>query len=313
MAEKNVDVLINVFGKPFQTALSLLSLLRWSGDRINRIIFHEEPCTAEFERRGHEALLLYLGDRVTHYAIPIWQQADTTDEKRLLEDEAYRLSTRYQYGWETMDSKYALIVHNDIKVTGDVVSELLRCIGDATAIGEIGQCWWCPAAHHELCSSTRYTEFKPKYHQLMYIYNQGMDYTQRRAYNLGLRAGFWEKPWPLPECRVNEWCMLIDMDKARPATQPFGPAAPLGAFYDSGSRIGEDWEDIVKLDTGVQWFRDLNHLGHTFAHYPIERFIVHDRQGRVAARHADRYVKNEVTAKHTLMRDYPDFYKTLPR
>ncbi len=312
MYEKNVDVFINVFGKPYQTALALLSLLRWSGGRIDKIFFHEEPGTSEFERRNHAPILEFLKDRIVHFPVPRWLGTNTTDEKRLPEDEVYRLSMRYQYGWENTSKKYALIIHNDIEVTADVVSELLKTISSShTAAGEIGQCWWCPAMQHGLCSPERYESYKPKYHQLMYIYNTGMDYKNRRAYNLGLRPEFWEKPWPLPECRVNEWCMLVDMEKARPATQPFGPAAPLGACFASGAKIGENWDEDVNLDTGVQWFRDLSHMGHKFAHYPIERCIRHDRQGNLALNHAELYVKNEMLAKQTLQREYPDFYRVL--
>lgn len=247
-----------------------------------------------------------------HFHVPYWLSSNTTDEERLRTDEQYRLSMRYQYGWENTDKKYALLVHNDIEVkNGDILGELLRNIGSCTATGEIGQCWWCPAGQNSFCSSERYTEFKPKYHQLMYIYNTDMDYKNRRAYNLGLKAEYWENPWPLPECRVNEWCMLVDMEKARPDTFPLGRAMPLGAFCASGSKIGEDWEDIVNLDTGVQWFRDMNHLGHKFVHYPIERYIKHDRRGRVALVHPDKYVTNEILAKKVLQEEYPDFFSTM--
>ena len=41
----------------------------------------------------------------------------------------------------------------------------------------------------------------------MKIYNKDMDYTQRRAYNLGFSEHYKENAWPLPECRLNE-CVL---------------------------------------------------------------------------------------------------------
>lgn len=303
-----IDVLINVFSKPFQTALSLLSLLRHSGESIDRIYFHEEPARSEFDRRGQEALLEYLGDRVIHFLPPHWLGREAIDRQRLA-DEDYRLSIRYQYGWERSDKTFALIIHNDITVTADVAAAMLAGIGPATAIGEIGQCWWCPAGQRGFCSSERYTEFRPKYHQLMHIYNQDMDYTKRRAFNLGLKPEFWEKPWPLPECRVNEWCMLVNLDKARPATAPLGPAAPLGGQHVSGAKIGADWDEDVHLDTGVQWFRDMNHLGHVFADFPVEDYIIHDRRGSVALHRAEVYVQNEIAARKTIEREFPEFYR----
>ena len=309
--DKKIDVFINVFSKPLQTALSLLSLLRWSGQHIGAVYFHEEPCSSEFERKNHQKLLHFLKDIIIPFSIPLWLGTETTEEQRLITDEEYRLSMRYQYGWERSDKRYALIIHNDIEVSGDIVGELLAGIGDATAIGEIGQCWWCPAGQGGLCSSESYTSFKPKYHQLMYLYNLDMDYKKRRAYNLGLRREFHVQPWPLPECRVNEWCMLVDLHKARPATQPSGTATPIGALFASGAKIGDNWDEDVNLDTGVQWFRDMNHAGHIFRHYPVEKYVRHDRKGNVALHRPELYVKNEILARERLRADYPEFFATL--
>lgn len=306
-----IDLLINVFGKPYQTALSILSILKYCDNSIDKIYFHQEPATSEFERKDSAKLIDYLKNRIIVYNIPYWLGIETTDEKRLLSDEAYRLSMRYQYGLENTNKKFVLIIHNDIEVTSDVITPMLQHIGEATAIGEIGQCWWCPAGQTGLCTSERYTEFRPAYSQLMFIYNKNMDYKNRRAYNLGLRSEFQENPWPLPECRVNEWCILVNIDKARPATLPFGNAAPIGSLYASGSKIGETWSDEVNLDIGVQWFRDLNHAGHRFEHFPVGEYIIHDRRGNVALSSPELYIKNEILAKEKLMKEYFAAYKFL--
>lgn len=311
MNANKVDVLIHVFAKPFQTALSLLSLLRCSGEHIDKIYFHEEPYTSEFERKNHEALLNYLGDRIIHYPVPEWIGGKMADVTKIHSDEAYRLSLRYQYGFEHTQKKYALLIHNDILVTTDPLGPMLEQIGEATAIGEIGQCWWCPAGQGGLCSSKNYTSYRPSYDELMRIYNEGMDYTQRRAYNHGLNDELRTQPWPLPECRVNEWCMLINIEKAKPDTLPLGRAMPIGAHLPSGARIGENWDEDVLLDTGVKWFYDLNHLGHSFADFPIEDYIVHDRRGTVALGDAELYIRNEIMAKARLAKEYPDFYRLM--
>ncbi len=304
---QQIDILINVFGKPWQTALALLSLLEHCGQHIDKIYFHEEYATSEFERNNHDILLNYLPKPVIHFRPPYWLSSHTAEEERLKEED-YRLSMRYQYGFENSGKNFVLLIHNDIEVLGDIVQEYLASIEDATAIGELGQCWWCPAGQLGYCNSSNYENFKPKYHQLMYIYNNNMDYTERRAYNLGLKQEFWERPWPLPECRINEWCMLINLNKARPDSMPYGPARPLGGQFASGAKIGEDWEHIVNLDTGVQWFRDLHKLGHSFKHYPIEKFIVHDRRGRVALGSPEKYIHNETVAKLKVQKMFPDYY-----
>ena len=89
-----VDVLINVFGKPYQTAVSLLSLNKYCSKHIGKIYFHLEPATYEIERRDHSSLISYFKDRIVVYNIPYWLATEKTDEKRFLIDEKYRLSLR---------------------------------------------------------------------------------------------------------------------------------------------------------------------------------------------------------------------------
>jgi hypothetical protein len=103
--------------------------------------------------------------------------------------------------------------------------------------------------------------------------------------------------------------MLVNIKKARQDTMPFGKCAPIGALYASGAKIGETWSDDVNLDTGVMWFRELNHLGHSFNDFPIEEYIIHDRRGRVALGSPELYIKNEMIAKEKLMKEYSAEYK----
>ncbi|WP_316899862.1 hypothetical protein [Pseudodesulfovibrio indicus] len=309
--QNNVDVLINVFGKPHQTALSLLSLLQHSGRHVGLIYFQEEPATAEYERKGQEKLIRFLGDRLVHFMPKYWNGIDPTDEGRLRTDGEYLLSMRYQHGWERSEARYALTIHNDIEVHGDIVGHLLEAIGDYSGAGEIGQCWWCPAGQNNLCDSTRYAEFTPSYPYLMKIYNKNFDPAGRRAYHLGLSQQFQDRPWPLPECRLNEWCALIDLEKVRPDTMPFGSGTPFGALIPSGALIGENRDRPVCLDTGVQWFRDMNQLGHRFVHHDIYRDIDHDRLGNVALDSPEMYVEKELAAMHRIKAEYPDFYRFL--
>ncbi|WP_027723284.1 hypothetical protein [Maridesulfovibrio zosterae] len=304
-----IDVVINVFGKVYQTALSLLTLTEQCGQHISKIYFQEEPLTAEYERKNHTKTLEYFSDIVEHFTPRYWNGIDPTDLERAAVDYAYLLSIRYQYGWEKTESKYLLTIHNDIDVRADIVGNLLTAIGDHTGVGEIGQCWWCPAFQNGLCDSERYTEFKPSYQYLMKIYNKGMNYTQRRAYNLGLSEQFQKNAWPLPECRLNEWCALIDMDKARKSTLPNGYAAPFGARLPSGACIGENWDRPVCLDVGVQWFRDMLHMGHTFGHYDVNNDIVHDKRGSVKLDSAEAYVKAEMIAFNKIKERFPEFFK----
>ncbi|WP_421902304.1 hypothetical protein [Maridesulfovibrio sp.] len=301
------DVAINVFGKVHQTALSLLSLLGCSGEHISKIYFQEEACTAEYEFKKHDAILKYLGDKIEHFVPKYWNGIDPNDMERAASSEDYRLSIRYQYGWEKCQQRYLLTVHNDIEVTMDIVANLYNELDGHTGIGEIGQCWWCPAGQKGLCDSERYMEFKPSYQYLMKIYNKDMDYTQRRAYNLGLSDQYKENAWPLPECRLNEWCALIDMDKARKDTMPMGSAVPFGARMPSGALIGKNWDRPVCLDIAVQWFRDMLHMGHTFKHYDVNMDMIHDKLGSIKLDSAEAYVVAEQKALLRLKDRFPEY------
>ncbi|WP_320008511.1 hypothetical protein [Maridesulfovibrio sp.] len=302
-----VDVAINVFGKVHQTALSLLSLLECSGDHIGSIYFQEEPFTAEYEFKKHDKILEYLGRRIEHFKPKFWNGIDPTDVERAKSSEDYRLSIRYQFGWEKCKERYLLTIHNDIEVTADIIANLYAEIDGFTGTGEIGQCWWCPAGQNGLCDSERYSEFKPSYQYLMKIYNKDMDYTQRRAYNLGLSDHYKKNAWPLPECRLNEWCALIDMDKARKDTMPMGSAVPFGSRIPSGACIGENWDRPVCLDVAVQWFRDMSHLGHSFKHYDVNKDMIHDKRGSVKLDSAEAYIMAEQKALIRLKDRFPDY------
>ncbi len=311
MYTEKIDVIINVFGKPYQTALSLLSLLEKSGSHINKIFFQEEPLTAEYEKNDHSKILHFLKDKIIHFIPKYWNGIEPADEARLATDQDYLLSMRYQHGWEESSAEYILAIHNDIDVKYDVVHNLLSVIGDNTGAGEIGQCWWCPASQNGLCDSSKYLEFKPSYQYLMKIYNKDFNPTKRRAYCFGLSDSFRENPWPLPECRLNEWCALINIRKARQDTMPFGTATPFGAFIASGAFIGENSDRPVCLDVGVQWFRDLVHAGHSFIHYDVNQDIKHDRRGNAALNSPELYIKAEIMALHEIKARYPEYYAYL--
>jgi len=147
-----VDCAINAFGKPYQTALALLSLLRHSGQHIDTVYFITEPSSA-----GDNAALLARLPKVVRYAPRHWLWSNPVDERRL-DDEDYRLSIRYQYAWERSDKRHLFITHNDCVYTGDIIGAMRERIGEAVAIGRVGMCWNCPASwsrgHYPSVAST---------------------------------------------------------------------------------------------------------------------------------------------------------------
>ena len=285
-----VDVAINVFGKPAQTALTLVSLLRHSDRWIDRIYFNEEP-NAVNEAYSHGDLQQLLGDRLVLHrpAVMNWRYALDRDR---LGDEAYRHSLRYQFAFERTDKNFLLVVHNDCEFVDDVVGHLLGAIDGYVGAGEVGQCHLCPAARLGQCGPGRHLDYRPQFAELdPAVY--------RRRYLDEPAEDLVSRPWPLPECRLNEYCCLLNMTLARPATAPLGPALPFGAYLDVGNP--ETGQGI--LDIGVAWFRDMIHMGLMVRHVPLGTHVLHSG-GWKALFDTDLYVEREEKALAILAEKY---------
>lgn len=267
---KNVDVIINVCGKPLQTTLALLSLERACGHHIDTVYFTEEKVQdRDIDDGNHEYIQSRLGLNMVYQVPDQWNYCFGIDPERY-GDEEYRHSIRYQYGWEKTDKDHVLIIHNDTIFNGDVIGAMLDNIGDNIAIGHIGQCWYCPAAFTGKCDSDSYQEYRPDFDELFRLYKTTTPPPDSliRAYHLPtMHPMFMRQPWPMPECRVNEWCALIDMKKARKLTVPHGRVTPFGAILSVGKQI---------LDVGCQWFREMNIRGHTCKNFDIYQYMHHD-------------------------------------
>ncbi|MFW5498863.1 MULTISPECIES: hypothetical protein [unclassified Maridesulfovibrio] len=306
---KKIDVLINAYGKPFQTALSLLSLMKHSGQWIDRIWFVQDR-PKETEALGRQ-LILDLLDNITLYKPSGWRWINHIEED-LLTDDDYRHSVRYQYGWEHTDKDYVLTVHNDVYFTADPVNLLMESIGDNIAAGEIGLCCQCPAFHHKLCSPETYQNYRPTLKEFITIASDPKGYIPTDVSNYMVCPSLRKKPWPLPSCRVNEWCALINMKQARPATVPFGPARPFGAHVFEGVKRelkeGEEWREFqnnlgIVYDTAMAWFRDVHHQGHTCAHQDLSKVAKH-WSGHQALFDTNLYAENENRAKKILEQEF---------
>jgi hypothetical protein len=281
-----VDVAINAYGKPLQTAVTLLSLVRHSGQHIGKIFFTEEAK----QPRPTDFRFIYdlLPDRVVVYRPKYWHWCNQTDATRLSEAE-YRRSLRYQYAWEESKEDYLFVTHNDVLYTGDIIGEFLELVGDNAGVGEIGQCWNCPASSAGLCSGDSYWSFRPTESQLEALY---AEYPANRVGWEAFRDD--DKPWPMPECRLNEWAALINLKLCRPATLPLGDAFPFGA---------------MTLDIGTRWFRDMSAKGLTFVNRPLtglgsHGWVLDGGGGHQALFSRDKYDAGEQAALDLLVREY---------
>lgn len=308
-AAERVDVAVNIFAKPYQTALSVLSLLKESRAHVGTIWLQYEPMGSRYDRVSPYVVARYLKE-VLDWPCRVsqpehWLALEAPDMARL-DDAAYRLSIRYQDAFEHSESRKLLLMHNDIYVFGDALGEMLAAMGDAFVIGQLGQCWRCPAHAAKVakdvmggppCSSERYEEFRPDAATLRRLYARARELgAPVRPYEECFTEFFDPQPWPLPECRVNEWFCLLDLERTRPHCVPFGPALPPGAFGACGR---------YNLDTSVPWFRAMHALGFRARHFDHTRYLRHwIGTGKMSA---SRYTMAEDNARKLLEKQFPDY------
>ncbi|MCH5277227.1 MAG: hypothetical protein J1E80_05260 [Desulfovibrionaceae bacterium] len=304
----SVDVCLQVFGKPYQTALTLLSLHKYIGERINKIYYIVEPARPKFDTVSVH-ILKDLIPNMEIFFPEIWIGLDNTDLTRLHE-KSYRHSLRYQYGIENSKSDFLLIIHNDIFFKKDIVTYFLNEINEYFAIGHIGQCWNCPASQYDVvrrigvnkcipCNHSNYAEFVCNFTQLQKIYNEAKKRGHHLRWNAedALTAEYEKRSWPLPECRVNEWCCMIHLKMVRNHTMPFGKCRPFGAY-------------LPGQDMGVAWFRDMNHAGFRAKHLDIYSYIDH-WGGHSALFNEEAYRQNEKAAAQKILQFFPEYVGTM--
>ena len=194
---------------------------------------------------------------------------------------------RYQYGWEQTDKDHLFITHNDVLYTSDIIGAMLSGIGDNIGIGPVGQCWNCSAHFAGVCTPDTYQQYKPTFTELLALMKQ---FPGKREKDYG-KLPYKDRPWPLPECRLNEWTAMVNMKLARSVTMPKGDTLPFGAFYE--------------LDIGTRWFSDVHSKGYRVANFNLSGYATHAWAGTVPSGHfaltsADEYSHSEQVAEEYL-------------
>lgn len=256
---KLVDVAVSVYGKPYMTAVTLLSLLKQSGQWIDTIYFIEEreqPVSTDLSllKQCLKPYKVVYYRPWMHYG---YRNMIESPRRHLLPFLPFRQSVRYQYAWEKSSRPYLFITHNDVLYKDDLLKAYLENIGEGIGIGKVGQCWNCPAYKENVCDGDRYRNYRPSESEVDRLYEKHGD----------PRGGLYKKQvaqrgaWPLPECRLNEYACLIDLKKARLATTPKGPAHPFGLFGN--------------IDIASDWFSDVNHQGHSVTNFDYDPYATH--------------------------------------
>lgn len=305
MPQPQVDVSLNIFARPYQTALSILSLLKYSGSHIDKFYLQFEPKGSRYDLASPYIMAAYLGERAVVHQPEEWLECQPVDLPRLAET-GYRLSVRYQDAFERSDKKYLFIMHNDVMIKRDIIGAMLDEIGHAFAIGSIGQCWNCPAHNAVLmaecglgepCGPERYQSFRPDFEDVKRLYTLAKERGVRvRSYLEGFSPDYSGECWPLPECRVNEWGCMVDLEQTRPLVMPQGAILPFGAY--------EKWGQLT-LDIAVPWFHDLHGLGLRAKFFPLDKYLKHTVGAHRMTKALHR--EAELWAEGILLKAFPDF------
>lgn len=237
---EKVDVVLNVYGKPWQTLCTLKSLMLHSGKHIDKIFFIKE------KNQPYDETIDWLFDYFDNLIVftPKNFLGHRNNTNFNIHDNTDRYTVRYQYCFEKSDKKFIFITHNDVLYTGDIIGDMLSKIGDSIGIGEIGQCWNCPAFDYGLCSGEKFYEWEPTVGDL---HNFNLPHIRTTIENID-----YENVKPMPECRLNEWSCLVNREMSNKETYPNGDT-PFFGFYG--------------LDMGTLWFKSLHFKDYKFIDY----------------------------------------------
>lgn len=299
---QKVDVAISYYGKPYQTMITLFSLLEKSGDYVDKIylsIEKKQPYEDAWE--GIVRIEEIFGPKGLVIVHPDQFLPWMSDQDASALDEPARLSIRYQYALEKTDKRYLLISHNDMLYQTDMIGPMLALFAEGdeklVGVGQIGQCWNCAAFHEKVCYPDKFEDYRPDKAELLALmdrWKMPRDERNRRT----VEAGFVH---PLPECRLNEYACLIQVPLYRATTLPNGPVPYFGGVWNGA-------------DTAVAWFRDSYLNGLKFKNIYFDQYAVHApfsavSNGNDADNNRRLYEDIERQAKEYMIAHYhPDRY-----
>jgi hypothetical protein len=296
-----VDVSIAFYGKPYQAIVTIKSLMQHSGQHIDKIYLSRERMQPHDDYIGIFKIIDYfrhtdikLVVNYPHYFLGL----GVKDYERAKIDQRFRQSIMYQYALETTDKKYLCIMHNDMLYHGDMIGDMLKEFekspSKVAGVGSIGQCWSCPAGPDwgNKCHSKKFEEFVPTQEEALVLTAQHA--TPRQ--DIQLRVIKEGRTHMLPECRLNEYCAMIDVEKYRKETIPIGT---IGCY-------GGGWGGV---DTATIWSHDMYKKGYTFKHLTLEDYTRHapfdaTGSGTAANSKADTYFQSEKNAEAFIIKTY---------
>jgi len=301
MSEK-VDINIAFYGKPYQAIVTIKTLMKYSSQHIDKIYLSRERFQPHNDYSGIFKVIDYFRNDPTVKLIIQYPHhflgLNAKDYQRAKIDIPYRQSILYQYPLEVSDKKYVVVVHNDMLFHGDMIGDMLKTFADGpqnvASIGSIGQCWSCPAGPDwgGKCNSKLFEQFVPTKEEAIVLTKNHA--TPRRDLQLQIiEAG---RVHILPECRINDYCAMFDVEKYRKETLPNGD---IGCY-------GGHWNGV---DICTIWSHDMFSRGYTFRHLSLEDYVRHAAfdttgSGTKANSSADTYWNAERNAEKYITENF---------
>ena len=286
---EKVDVIINVYGKPYQTLCTLKSLTEHCGRHIDMIYFINERDPLFHD---DSIWLTKVFPNIDPYIPPVNHGFSPRKEKEYYDDKIHRWCVKYQYGIEKSDKEHAFITHNDILYTDDIIGDMLFQIEDNVGIGSIGQCWNCPANKNQKCDGSKIVNYTPTYEEIVELLKK-FDYPRTTLANVDKKH-----PMPLPECRLNEFACLINREITVKECWPNGDTPLFGSL-----------NGIHGVDMGCEWFRSMVLKGYKFKDYDIYKTSQHGyfspiNCGLMAQKDEELYRQCELAANYYFIDHY---------
>ncbi len=226
------------------------------------------------------------------------------DIERAKIDTRWRQSIMYQYALETTDKKYLCIMHNDMLYSKDMIGDMLKEFEtggpNLAGVGSIGQCWSCPVgpAWGNKCDSYKCRAYVPSMEEALELTAAYATPRQKLQIEVIERG----RVHLLPECRLNEYCALIDVEKYRRETVPNGD---IGCY-------GGNWGGV---DTATVCSHDMYKKGYVFQHLCLEDYARHapfdgTGSGTQANTSRDIYEHSERNAKAYIEQHFGEIRET---
>ncbi len=247
---EKIDVIVQSYKKPESLIYTLLTLKKYSGDHIDCIYIDDDIS-------DDDTVKYYLKDEFLELMKPIQIKIRVNEKKSgythtcmtweafkkkkflnkiqllmhvfIKRIKFYRSSDdiRYQWGINSTDKKYVLLIHDDIKFNGDIVKLYLETFEKKSyvIVGDLGGLRLCPFGPcGEKCSPSKILSNQLPSKKWPITGKKTLIHTLLGRYDRN--------------CRINEWCCMLDVSVCKEFEKKYGVYF---GNYEGGGDVGSYW------------------------------------------------------------------------